>query len=254
MIIYRIFNKINGKSYIGQSINKFNTRYKGNKWWKLTHNEILKNSILKHGCDNFDFEILENDIKTIEDLNQLEHEYALKFNSYRPYGYNIRGCGNNKFMDDELKNHLSTFRAGTDYIPKNKISSQYKGVKWCEARKTWKCLFNNRILKKSKNMDSEIEAAETYDKISIFLYGNDAFLNFNNKREEYLNSDLKLFYDSFMCIKQKNKDNYYKDDTELLNKIKPLINKLSINKIAIKLNTTPRKISWCIKKHNLKNN
>lgn len=28
MIIYRIFNKINGKSYIGQSIFKFNKRYK----------------------------------------------------------------------------------------------------------------------------------------------------------------------------------------------------------------------------------
>ena len=47
MIIYRIFNKINGKSYIGQSVNSFDKRYKGNKWWKYTHNEILKNSIMK---------------------------------------------------------------------------------------------------------------------------------------------------------------------------------------------------------------
>lgn len=28
MIIYRIFNKINGKSYIGQSIFNFNKRYR----------------------------------------------------------------------------------------------------------------------------------------------------------------------------------------------------------------------------------
>jgi hypothetical protein len=34
MIIYRIFNKINGKSYIGQSIFKFNKRYKGGDWLK----------------------------------------------------------------------------------------------------------------------------------------------------------------------------------------------------------------------------
>ena len=37
MIIYRIFNKINGKSYIGQSIFKFNKRYKGSDWLKYTH-------------------------------------------------------------------------------------------------------------------------------------------------------------------------------------------------------------------------
>lgn len=35
MIIYRIFNKINGKSYIGQSIFKFNKRYKGSDWLKI---------------------------------------------------------------------------------------------------------------------------------------------------------------------------------------------------------------------------
>lgn len=29
MIIYRIFNKINGKSYIGQSVVSFNKRYRG---------------------------------------------------------------------------------------------------------------------------------------------------------------------------------------------------------------------------------
>lgn len=35
MIIYRIFNKINGKSYIGQSISNFNKRYKGGKnYWQ----------------------------------------------------------------------------------------------------------------------------------------------------------------------------------------------------------------------------
>ena len=44
MIIYRIFNKINGKSYIGQSVVSFNKRYKGGDWLKYTHNQILKNS------------------------------------------------------------------------------------------------------------------------------------------------------------------------------------------------------------------
>jgi len=35
MIIYRIFNKINGKSYIGQSVVSFNKRYTpGKNYWQ----------------------------------------------------------------------------------------------------------------------------------------------------------------------------------------------------------------------------
>ena len=67
MIIYRIFNKINGKSYIGQSIFNFNKRYRGSDWLKYTHNPILKNSVNKYGVDNFDFEIIEDDVKDIDE-------------------------------------------------------------------------------------------------------------------------------------------------------------------------------------------
>jgi hypothetical protein len=52
MIIYRIFNKINGKSYIGQSVVSFNKRYKGGDWLKYTHNQILKNSVNKYGLED----------------------------------------------------------------------------------------------------------------------------------------------------------------------------------------------------------
>ena len=43
-IIYKITNKINGKSYIGQTIHSFYQRYKGAKWYKYTQNEILINA------------------------------------------------------------------------------------------------------------------------------------------------------------------------------------------------------------------
>lgn len=35
MIIYRILNKINNKSYIGQSVLTFNKRYRGGEWWNM---------------------------------------------------------------------------------------------------------------------------------------------------------------------------------------------------------------------------
>lgn len=48
-----------------------------------THNEILKNSIEKHGLENFDFEILDKDVSSIDELNRLESYYAEKFDSYK---------------------------------------------------------------------------------------------------------------------------------------------------------------------------
>lgn len=252
MIIYRIFNKINGKSYICQSLFDFNKRYKGSKWWKYTHNIILKNSIEKYGVDNFEFEILHDDVKDLSELNKLEELYAKKFNSYRPNGYNIRGCGDNKFVDDELKDKLSKFRIGTDYRPSNKKSSIYKGVYWKESKKSWLCRFQNSKIKKDKYTNSEIEAAEMYDKVSLYLIGRNCYLNFEDKRDEYLSSNLEdFYYNTFLKVKTKRKDGYFKDDSELLSQVEPLVWKMSVPEIAKKLNTTPRKISWCIKKNNL---
>ena len=251
MIVYRIFNKKNNKSYIGQSIHSFNKRYKGN-WIKHTHNLILKNAVNKHGIENFDFEILIEGVQNIEKLNELEQYYAEKFNSYRPSGYNIRGCGDNKFTDDIQKKQLASFRLGREYSPKNKISSKYKGVYWRESKKSWMCRFQNSIIKKDKYVSSEIEAAEMYDKISLHLIGKDCYINFENKRQEYLNSNLEEYYNSiFMKEKPKRKDGYFKDDSEFLILVKPLIWKMSIPKIAKHLNTTIRRVNWCIKKHNL---
>lgn len=251
MVIYKITNKINNKCYIGQSIFNFNKRYKGGQWWKYTHNVILKNSIDKHGLENFEFEILEDVVKDINELNRLESFYADKFNSYRPNGYNIRGCGDNKYVDDDLKKHLSTFRIGTNYSPENK-KGRYKGVYWRESKKSWLCRFDNNIIKKDKYVNSEVEAAEMYDKISLYLFGKFSYINFEEKREEYLNSDLESFYNNiFLKEKVKRKDGYYKDDSELLQLVKPLIWEMSIPNIAKKLNITVRKVNWCIKKHNL---
>jgi len=252
MIIYRIFNKLNGKSYIGQSVVSFNKRYKGGDWLKYTHNPILKNSVNKYGIDNFDFEIIEDNVKDIDELNKLEIKYAQKYNTYRPNGYNIRGCGDNKFVDDELKKHLSTFRIGTSYKPDNKKSSKYKGVYWKESKKSWMCRFDNNLISKIKFTNSEIEAAEMYDKVALYLIGKHCFINFGEKREEYLKSDLEDFYKNvFLKTKEKRKDGYFKDDSELLELIKPLIWKMSVPKIAKELNLTPRMIDWCIKKNNL---
>lgn len=98
MVIYKITNKINGKSYIGQTTGTFNTRYKKGKWWHYTDNILLKNAYKKYGEEAFSVEILEEEVASIDELNRLEIFYAEKYNVYSPNGYNLRGCGNNKFV------------------------------------------------------------------------------------------------------------------------------------------------------------
>lgn len=107
MEIYKILNRINGKAYIGQTIWDFNSRYKG-CWHKWTHSKYLKNSVKKHGIENFSIEILETNVLNQEKLDELEDFYIKKFNSLYPNGYNLKTGGkhgkNIKFVREyELK-------------------------------------------------------------------------------------------------------------------------------------------------------
>jgi len=97
VIIYKIQNKINKKCYIGQTVHStFNERYSGGRWWSITENQLLINAYNKYGIDNFHVEILAEKVKDIDELNKLEEFYADMFNAYKPNGYNLRKCGDNR--------------------------------------------------------------------------------------------------------------------------------------------------------------
>jgi len=97
MIIYYIKNLINNKYYVGQTVySKFHKRYCGGRWWEYTSSATLKLSAKKHGKENFEVKILEENVKSIEDLNRLEKLYAEKYNAYHPNGYNMTECGENR--------------------------------------------------------------------------------------------------------------------------------------------------------------
>lgn len=97
MIIYKIQNKINKKCHIGQTIHPtFNHRYSGGRWWDITDNPLLINAYNKYGVENFEIEILAQKVENIDKLNELEEFYADMFNSYKPNGYNLRKCGDNR--------------------------------------------------------------------------------------------------------------------------------------------------------------
>lgn len=119
--IYKITNKVNGKSYIGQ------TRYTVEFRWRQHKNKKDDShfhlAIQKYGADNFTVETLEE--CEVENLDSREIFYIAKYNTFME-GYNTTIGGGGKrliFTDnqyDEIKGlYLSGFSS-------NKIATIYK--------------------------------------------------------------------------------------------------------------------------------
>lgn len=90
--IYKITNSINGKVYIGKTVN-FYVRYKSYISYLRNNspsiNRYLKRSIDKYGFENFNFEVVE--FCDIENLPKRE-EYWIKYydSINQEFGYNLR--------------------------------------------------------------------------------------------------------------------------------------------------------------------
>ena len=97
--IYKITNKLNGKSYIGQSIHcgkRLDEHCKGS--------QFIDEIIQLEGIDNFNFEILKETSR--EELSYWEDYYILKYNTFFPNGYNRRwNC--NELVRKSIKQNLN---------------------------------------------------------------------------------------------------------------------------------------------------
>ncbi|WP_154990402.1 GIY-YIG nuclease family protein [Priestia megaterium] len=90
-LIYLCTNLINGKKYIGKTIQGFNNRIAQHKYRSTTkENSILYNSIRKHGWDNFKWEVLEYAYSN-EELSEQEKKYIKEYNTFfkNKNGYNM---------------------------------------------------------------------------------------------------------------------------------------------------------------------
>lgn len=112
-LIYMATNKVNGKSYIGQTKIKFEVRRSQHKTNMTRRKTAFNNALLKYGWNNFIWEILEDGIETSEELNEKEIYYIDKYDTYNN-GYNMTYGGGavrdnivvdrNKYSDDFIKN------------------------------------------------------------------------------------------------------------------------------------------------------
>jgi len=140
-IIYKSTNKINNKSYVGQTICAFNVR-------KLQHindsaanrdNIYFHNAIRKYGPTNFEWEILKR-CYSREELDAEEKRFIIKYKTLEN-GYNLTtgGAGmSNYSVTEEHRRNLSVSHKGYKHTEeqKKKISKALRN-RYCseETRK-----------------------------------------------------------------------------------------------------------------------
>ena len=103
--IYKITNKENGKSYIGQSIH---IERRWEEHCRPSASSLISNAIHKYGKTKFSFEILEE--CQVEDLDLLERYWIVKENTITPFGYNV--------TLDTTTTHTTFYHFGIDVFQK----------------------------------------------------------------------------------------------------------------------------------------
>ena len=138
--IYKIENKVNGKVYVGQSVN-IETRWKNHRCElnRGTHyNDYLQRSWNKYGSNNFDFVVIEECSK--DDLDDRETYWIDYYNSCDfLHGYNsqLGGAGDLMYKPvlqfDLSGNFIKEWKSARDAAITLGISQ--KGIYWCCVKK-----------------------------------------------------------------------------------------------------------------------
>lgn len=134
-IIYKYTNKINGKVYIGQTIDE-KQRKKDHK--RLKGDSYFHRAIKKYGFENFDYEVVFFTISSDPDrlkylLDTMEKYFIKKYNSYGSGGYNctLGGEGSLGYKhSEEVKMKMSDLAKKRKPISKEtrrKLSESGKG-------------------------------------------------------------------------------------------------------------------------------
>lgn len=115
--IYKITCISNNKIYIGQHKSlQFDDRYYGSGTY-------IKRAVNKYGKDNFKIDIIEW-VESLDDANNRETYYILKYNSIYPNGYNLRANGSVVGMSTETREKISRGHKGKTTWIKGKHHSK----------------------------------------------------------------------------------------------------------------------------------
>lgn len=123
-IIYKITNKVNGKSYIGQT--RYTLEFRWRQHQHKKDNTYFHNAIKKYGVDNFTLEILEE--CDVENLSSREIFYIAKYNTFsNGYNLTLESEGNKRLLLDNSYDEIKElYLAG---FSSNKIATLYEADK-----------------------------------------------------------------------------------------------------------------------------
>lgn len=193
-LIYVLVNKDTGKRYVGKT-NNLNRRIC--EHIRQSSCQYLYNAIQKYGIDKFEIVVVERNL-TEDGAFEREHYYIKLYNSLAPNGYNLTDeTFLGRVPSDKTREKMSISRQGHRF---NKLqSSKFIGVK--VDKKTYSCSIDKGGITYRKGFKTEIEAAICYDKLAIYLYGDNAKLNFPSKKDEFLSEDLKKYVEDIIYKK-----------------------------------------------------
>jgi group I intron endonuclease len=149
--IYKITNLVNGKSYIGQTKRKPELRWKQHKNIKDNfNNSLIKTAIAKYGEDAFSFEVICYANSQVN-LNKLEDDLIIKFDSLAPNGYTCLGSQDRSGIISNITiKKMSNARLGK--IPWNK-GRTYKLSE--DSKKNYKNSNKNKCLGRTVSAESK---------------------------------------------------------------------------------------------------
>lgn len=130
MVIYLITNLINGKQYVGQTIQLLENR------WSMHKSGSsgclgLKAAFKKYGIENFKIEQIDTS-NSLEELNKKEREYIKNLKTLSPFGYNLTTGGEQNKYSDESRKKMSESgkkRRPISESTRKKLSECRKGSK-----------------------------------------------------------------------------------------------------------------------------
>lgn len=129
--VYKIENKINGKIYIGQTIQPPNIRksqHLSDLKLKRHGNPYLQHAFDKYGQSNFKFQVI-NWVNSQEELDKQETYFIKKFGSLsRNKGYNLKEGGNGGKLPEETKRKISLSKKGK-LMGKDNPNFNNRGIK-----------------------------------------------------------------------------------------------------------------------------
>lgn len=127
--VYIVTNQINGKQYVGQTLEGLHSRWMKHKYCARTNKHPTNhfmNAIRKHGEDNFIIEPIK--IVSLDSLDSIEEQYIAELDTYNN-GYNstLGGqSGRGRIMSDEQKKAIGNRHRGKTISKEHRESMSKK--------------------------------------------------------------------------------------------------------------------------------